>query len=114
MPLPELIKSQVENVLASYCAAKMSPDMYDHIRLGFKFRGNSVTLFQERQTFWEPKTWVSIVAAQFRYDRESKEWTLYCANRNSRWHLYDLVEPTTNFNALLETVDEDPIGAFWG
>lgn len=114
MSLPEVIKSQVEKILAPYCASKVPPDLHHQFRVGFKFRGTSVTLFQERPTFFEPKTWVDIVVAQFRYDQKSRKWTLYCADRNSRWHLYDLVEPTANFEALLGAVDADPIGIFWG
>lgn len=114
MSLPEVIKSQIEKVLAPYCVSKVPPDLQEQLRVGFKYWGNSVTLFQERPTFWEPETWVDIVVAQFRYDQKNKRWTLYCADRNSRWHLYDLIEPTPDFEALLEEVDEDPTGIFWG
>ena len=114
MPLPSLTKQEIDSILGPYCTSKVTPDYQDHYRVGFKYRGNSVTLFMEQQTFFEPKRWVDIVVAQFRYDGKSKLWTLYCADRNSRWHLYDLVEPSPNFNALLEVVDEDRFGIFWG
>ena len=41
-------------------------------------------------------------------------WTLYCTDRNSRWHLYWEYKPAKNLDELLEEIDEDPTGIFWG
>jgi hypothetical protein len=40
-------------------------------------------------------------------------WTLYYADRNSKWHRYD-IEPSADFDDLLREVDEDPTAIFWG
>lgn len=42
------------------------------------------------------------------------EWTLYWPDRNSRFHRYDLAQPTTDVVALLDEVDRDPTSIFWG
>ncbi|MFF0372205.1 DUF3024 domain-containing protein [Micromonospora sp. NPDC005087] len=31
-----------------------------------------------------------------------------------RFHRYDLAPPTTNINDLLNELDQDPTGIFWG
>ena len=114
MPLPDPIKAKIERIMRPYCENK-APEAYrDQLRVGFKFRGNSVTLYEERPRFREPETWVDIVVAQFRYDPHSEQWTLYCADRNSRWHRFDYIEPNKSFKRLLDVVDEDPTGIFWG
>lgn len=51
--------------------------------------------------------------AQLRYDPAAQHWTLYWADRNSRWHLYDEMEPWT-VTELLAEIDRDPISIFWG
>ena len=50
---------------------------------------------------------------QLRYDPDAGRWTLYCADRNSRWHHYDLIEPGT-VTELLAEIEQDPTGIFWG
>jgi hypothetical protein len=114
MALPELTKKQIEKTLDAYCRAKVPAGLHDRVRVGFKFRGNSATSFEERPAFGSPETWVEIVVAQFRFNLQKKEWTLYCADRNSRWHPYSEAEPSRNFEDLLKEVDEDPTGIFWG
>ena len=82
--------------------------------MGFKVRGDSVTLFEEKPSFPDPSEWVDIVVAQFRYDLKKREWTLYSADRNSRWHEYWDIDPHKDFEVLLQEVEEDPTGIFWG
>lgn len=112
--IPVLTRKQIEKRLTAYCKAKAPSDLKDKIRVGFKVRLNSVTLYEERPAFGKSGTWVSIVVAQFRFNPSSREWTLYCADRNSKWQIYSEADPNKNFKALLREVDEDPTGIFWG
>jgi len=73
-----------------------------------------VTLFEQRPAFEKPETWVESSIAQFRFNPLTREWTLHWADKNSRWHPYDKVGPTMNFEVLLTEVDKDPAGIFWG
>lgn len=114
MPLPLLIKKYAEQKLANYCAGKIPEHVKDKVKLEFKIRGNNVTLFELRPAFGKPETWVDISVAQFRYNLKDNEWTLYCADRNSKWHMYIDLEPSENFDDLLQEVEEDPTGIFWG
>ncbi|NTU43847.1 MAG: DUF3024 domain-containing protein, partial [Nitrospirales bacterium] len=76
--------------------------------------GNSATLYEERQAFGRKDVWVDIVIAQFRFNIMTREWTLYFADRNSRWRPYSDACPTSNFDVLLNEVDKDGRGIFWG
>jgi hypothetical protein len=114
MGLPPFTKRLVEKKLQDYCAQKVPEHARNQLRVGFKIRGNSVTLFEERPAFPDPSQWVDIVVAQFRYNPSCREWTLYCADRNSRWHEYDDLEANKDFDVLLREVEEDPTGIFWG
>jgi hypothetical protein len=114
MALPDAIRTQVSEILAPYCALRCPAKFKDKVRLGFKFRGNSVTLFEERPAFTRPDIWVDIVVAQFRFDPKSKLWTLYWADRNSRRLRYWDLDSRKDFLELLAEVEADPSGAFWG
>lgn len=113
MPLPELLQQLVEKKLAAYCLARAPEHLHDQVRIGYRFRGQTVTLYESRTTFMKPERWVENAIAQFRFDPETKSWSLYCADRNLRWHLYEGLEPQRNFEILLTEVDRDPTGIFW-
>jgi hypothetical protein len=114
VPIPDAIRSPVELALAQYCREKVPAHVTAKLKLGYSARGNSITLFEERPSMFDQPEWVRIVVAQFRYHPSDGTWTLHCADRNSRWHQYDDLDPNTDFRVLLQEVDADPTGIFWG
>jgi hypothetical protein len=114
MPLPEFTRKLVETKLTKYCEQKIPLHVRHQLRLNYRFRGNQVTLFSERPVFDQPEKWGESVIAQFRFSLLDRKWSLYCADRNSRWHLYGLLAPNSDFDELLKEVDRDPTGIFYG
>jgi hypothetical protein len=52
--------------------------------------------------------------ARLRYAKASKTWTLYWRDRNLRFRRYDRIEPSVNVGVLIDEIDCDPTGIFWG
>ena len=114
MPLPEFTQQLIKSKLSSYCNKRVPPHVRDQIKLDFKIRGNSVTLFEQRRSLHKQDEWIDIPIAQFRYDTAESLWTLFCTDRNSKWHQYTPAKPSKDFNTLLLEVENDPTGIFWG
>ena len=75
-----------------------------------------MTIFELRAP-WSGDTdrsWTRGPVAQFRYDDDSLRWTLYWRDRDQRWFEYDRIEPSVELADLLEEVNADPAGIFWG
>jgi hypothetical protein len=114
MPLSQFTRKLVESRLSKYCSRRIQSQALNQVRLTFKIRGNSVTLFEERPAFRYPSNWVTMSIAQFRFDDQTKKWTLYCRDRNAKWHFYHPLKPSAVFDELIREVDRDPTGIFWG
>lgn len=112
--LPKTEKALVDESLRRYCDGRIPAHVRNKVRLTYRWRGNTVTLLEERPYFQDPKRWTSHPVAQFRHDVAKGRWTLYYADRNSRWHLYDDAEPTVAIQGLLDEVSRDSTGIFWG
>lgn len=114
MTIPIIEKTLLEVTLKNYCNKRI-PDYIQHkVKLDFKINKNKSTLFEVRPVFNQPDKTVDIKVAQFRYNTKTSFWTLYCRDRNSIWHKYPGVEPTKRLEDLLEEVESDPTGIFWG
>jgi len=114
MPLPANIKKQVEETLTAYCESRVPAHVKNEVNYSYGFRGNSATLFENRPDWRNRNLWHPMAIAQFRFDPVKGLWTLYCADRNSKWHEYLEVEPTQQFQKLLDEVEDDPTGIFFG
>ena len=114
MPIPKEIRLSAEKVLDEYCQSAVPEHAQDKLRLGYLSRGMAITFFEMRPHFRRPEKWISINVARFRYNKTTQEWTLYCRDRNSKWHLYDEIEPSADFSVMLQEMLDDPTGIFWG
>lgn len=114
MPLPELTKAAVSKKLSQFCNDRVPPHIRDKVRLDFEFRGNNVTLLEIRPVWNDPSQFTHMPVAQLRFENDDLKWTLYCCDRNSKWHIYKNVKATTNIDTLIKEIDADPTGIFWG
>ncbi|MCP4604864.1 MAG: DUF3024 domain-containing protein [Proteobacteria bacterium] len=114
MGLPILVKQLVDVKLGKYCENRVPEHVRDQIKIIYKIRGDKVTLYESRPFFRDPSKWTETTVAQFRFDKKDNTWSLYCADRNSKWHFYDYTDPTPDLDEMLAAVDEDVTGIFWG
>jgi hypothetical protein len=113
MALPSEVREEVEPIIQHYCANRVPEHARYHIRMSFEIRGNAITIVEERPHWQNPSQWIKSSIAQLRYDQEVRRWSLFCRDRNSRWHNYR-VKPAKDIRVLLKEVDADPTGIFWG
>lgn len=112
MVLPARTRQLIEETLDLYCTERVPARLRHEIKLRFRIRTTAVTLYQERLA--DPGGWIKLVVAQLRYNPALEHWKLYCADRNARWHRYDLAPPAPSIEPLLAEIDQDPTGIFWG
>ena len=114
MALADTVKHQGETQLRAFCGRRVPVEVRDKVNLTYDVRGNSVTLIENRPSFRDPGRWTAMSIAEFRFDPKTGKLTLYCADRNSKWHVYMDIEPNSHFDELLKEVDADPTGIFFG
>ena len=114
MALPEFTRKLVERKLGECCAERVCEAQRHHVRLGYAIEGDCVTLFEERPGLLDPDRRVRLDMARFRFDCQTKTWSLYYADVDSKWHGYHM-RPRLDFERLLKEIDEDPVRVFgWG
>jgi hypothetical protein len=112
--LTEIQKAQVNKQLTAYCANSVPASIRSKLRIGYRIEGNAVILYEERPAFRPPHEWREMVVAKFKYVGTRREWRLYCQHRDFRWHSYEARPAAPSFAKLLDEVDADPTGIFWG
>ena len=114
MPIPNDIRTEAEAYLDRYILNLVPPHAQDKVRIGYIANGMAITLFEQRP-YWKDKTiWTKSDIARVRFNKTDGTWTLYCRDRNNKWHAYDPLPPTPDFGTVLEEIKADPTGIFWG
>lgn len=110
--LPDAMFNRIGEGLSRYCEERIPPHVRDMVRLEWAAHESIFTLTERRPHFMRRDEWTHSDVAQFRYDVESGEWTLLLRDRNSTWHEYGELAPSTDFETLLAEVDNEPTGIF--
>jgi DUF3024 family protein len=114
LALTEVQKAHVNKHLTAYCAKRVPPAVRTKVRVGYRIERNAVILYEERPAFRPPHDWQEMVVAKFTYVGTQRRWRLYCQHRDLRWHIYQALPTASSFSDLLDEVDADPTGIFWG
>jgi Protein of unknown function (DUF3024) len=114
--IPEAIVREVTRELDAFCEGRIPAELRDQIRLEYSVRGNAITIVERRPPWREDfgPDWSSVKVAQLRFEPAASAWALYCSDANDRWHRYSDAQPTNDLGPLLDEIDSDPTGIFWG
>ena len=96
---------------------QLPPRARGQIRYELDVDDRSFTVLECRPP-WDPgrmgPEWTRFPIARFRYTKARREWTLYWRDRNLRFHRFDIVEPSARLQDLIDAVEDDRTGIFWG
>ena len=110
MALPETEKFRADKLLAAFCERRVPLHVRDQIRLLYNIQRNKIILIETRSVYDDPSRWTEMPVAQFEYSEAAKTWSLYGYNRNDR----RLPVAKGALDVLIEEVDRDRTGIFWG
>ena len=112
MSLPPLIRQLLDATLGAWCDSRVPEHIRDKLRYEHGIRGNKATLYEVRPIWDGSPGETRAPFAQIRYDDEV--FTLYCADRNSRWHEFTPFAATSDLDAVLAEIERDSTGIFFG
>lgn len=112
MTLPELDVARVQR----WCADRTPEELVSEMRVECDVAPRHLTIVDRRPpwTAAAGTEWSSVPVARLRYTAADAAWTLYWADRNSNFHVYDRVRASRHIQTLLDEIERDPTCIFWG
>jgi hypothetical protein len=100
----------------AYCEQRVPPHALAQVRVEAIVEGNAVTIV-ERRPPWHaglgPELTTSPIA-RLRFVVKDRWWVLYWRDRDQKWHPYPHDGRSADVAVLLDEIDGDPTGIFWG
>ncbi len=116
MALPDEVAADAVPRVATYCASRVPSELADQIRIEHRTRGNTITIYELRPPWREDlgPEWTSSRVCTLQWDPDTELWRIYARDRNDSRLDYPYAEPAASVANLLDELDRDPTGIFWG
>ena len=115
MAFSEFELKRYENPVKAYIEARRPPP---HIRkeldLGYRFKNQSVELFEIRPVWRGPGEYMEQPIAKATFVKTEKIWKIYWQRADLRWHRYDPKPSASTIEDFLAAVEEDEYACFYG
>jgi len=113
--IPDLDLARVRKWVGQL-GADMPSTVSDQVRYELELTDRTITVLECRPPWREDfgPEWTRLPICRFRYTKVRREWSLYWTDRHSKFHEYDLADPTPHLDELIEHVKLDPTCIFWG
>lgn len=113
MPIPGTDRATI----AAWCSARIPVEHTEEISVVAEFRGNSVNIVELRPPWREDfgPDWSRQRIANLTRHESSGAWTLRSTDRNDRLINYSgAFNVDSTLHEVLEQIELDPTGIFWG
>jgi hypothetical protein len=114
VPLSEFELKRIEKIFNDYCLNKIPAKLQSRIKMEYRVREDEVTLFESRPVWDDHAMWISGKVARFSKDPETGGWFLYQAALDGSWSQYEPLPFHRQIEKLLDVVEKNETGAFWG
>ncbi len=115
MAFPEITNALIEKKIGKYCDNRIPAHLRNKVTVSYEIRGSNVTIFESRAPWRSEMTeWTKSKVAQIRYDEKKTMWTLFCRDQYGKWYKYESLPAVKNLDRVIEEIDADPTGIFWG
>jgi len=114
MPLKPEELLLIESYVKQYCGKRNIPEVYDKLHLEHEIDNQSIILLEVRPHWQDPSRLILSAFAKMTFVRSSKKWKLYWMRQDLKWHPYDPFLESQSYVTLLEVIDQDRHGCFYG
>ncbi len=107
MALSEFELRKIKKHIGTLCSKRSRSEGLNRCDITYRVLDNEVWMFERRPRWDNPHEWNEFAFARARCDMDSRMWTLLWQDQNLKWHETGSLQPTRNFEKLIDHIDED-------
>lgn len=114
MPLNDIILQKIKNEVGKLCTRRTPEGLKDKLRFEYEIEKQKVIIYEIRPAFLDPKEYIKMPMAKLTYVSNKNTWKLYWKRASGKWMRYEPRESKVSLKGLVQDIDEDIYGCFFG
>jgi Protein of unknown function (DUF3024) len=109
------VLGEIDLIVGQWCLEKLPPHLKQQIDHDYEIDGQAVTIFEVRP-LWrgQPGEKTRRAFARFRYVKSTELWQIYWMRQTGKWQRYEPAPDACSMEEVLEIMDADHYGCFFG
>ena len=106
---------RIEKIVGRFVESRRpAGDIRSQLDISFRLTGQSVEIFEIRPQWNDPTKKIEGSIARATFVKSRKIWKLYWMRADGKWHVYQPFPSSASLEKILEAIEQDPHGCFWG
>ncbi len=114
MSFNDIEKQRIKKEVGGLCSKRTPAHLKDKLRFEYEIDKQSVIIYEIRPMWDNPDEFTKSPTAKLTYVISRKIWNLYWQRANMKWKKYEPKESAKNLKDLVQEIDNDIYGCFFG
>ncbi len=115
MAISEFELKRIKKVVGTFVESRRPPaHIRERVDLAFRISGQSFEIFEVRAQRDDPEIMIEVAVAKGTYVKKNREWKLYWMKSDMKWHSYKPFPASKSLEDIIEIIEQDAYGCFWG
>jgi hypothetical protein len=110
----EIELKRIPAVVEPFCRRRSPEHARHQVRTEYRVKGQDVFIVEVRAVWDDPSRWMDHGVAMLRFNRKAGEWRLFWQRASLNWEAYQPLASSHDLAVLVEEIDRDPHGCFFG
>lgn len=108
----ELVK--IDKIVGGFCRQKIPLEIRNQVRMEYSINSHDVEIFEVRPRWDNPQEEMQTPVAKIKLVRTAKEWRLFWMRQDLKWHRYEPLQSSRDLKEIVDEIDQDRQGCFFG
>ena len=114
MAFTDIDHQRIKNEVGGLCSRRSPAHLKDKVRLEYEIEKQNVVIYEIRPVWNNPSEITKSPMAKLTYVNSKKIWKLYWKRANMKWKNYESKESSKEIRTLVQEIDNDAYGCFFG
>jgi len=106
--------ARIGKIVGGLCHRRSPPELKDQLSVEYEIKLHDVVIIEKRSRWDGSPGHTKTDVAKIKLVRTVNEWRLFWMRADLRWHSYQPLASSRYMEDLVDEVDADPYGCFWG
>ncbi|MBN2467405.1 MAG: DUF3024 domain-containing protein [Deltaproteobacteria bacterium] len=114
MAFSEIDRQRIKNEVGGLCSQRTPAHLKDKLRFEYDVEKQDVFIYEVRPVWNNPKEHTKLPFAKLTYVKSRNIWKLYWKRASGKWERYEPKDSDKDLGLLVQEIDKDPYGCFFG